>query len=325
MAPETNTPILRLVGYIQVGGAKWDMGWFERAYAGLAGTPNRGCLTRHVGYECYAAHEVRVRFLGVEVERIGPIPPGMLAWDISGDTWTVAEPVDGRDTAVWQGDIEWGWWSNSASGRTIGEFTAICPGDWTGDSLPKELEFKLTTNSYFAPDRADFDDSIELVDYDPSWPGQYQEFAAWLQHELGPDIALRIEHYGSTSIPGMLAKPVIDVLVEVPSFDQARMRALPIFNRLDFDYWWYNGHLCFAKRNGFMGVRTHHIHLAPANHQIWEGIAFRDYLRTHPDDAERYAALKRLLARSFRTDRERYTAAKADLVREITDKALQDS
>lgn len=74
-----------------------------------------------------------------------------------------------------------------------------------------------------------------------------------------------------------------------------------------------------------MGQRTHHIHMAPQGHKLWEGLAFRDCLRTHDADALRYAALKHKLAKSYRQDRERYTDAKTMFVKEITSKALRYS
>jgi GrpB-like predicted nucleotidyltransferase (UPF0157 family) len=73
-----------------------------------------------------------------------------------------------------------------------------------------------------------------------------------------------------------------------------------------------------------MGKRTHHLHLAPAGHEIWNGLAFRDYLRTHPEEAARYASLKRQLAESHQTDRERYTEAKTEYVKKVTEKALKE-
>jgi len=66
-----------------------------------------------------------------------------------------------------------------------------------------------------------------------------------------------------------------------------------------------------------MGIRTHHVHMAPRGHTLWEGISFRDYLRRHPGEAARYAALKRDLAARHAHDRERYTQAKTQFVREV--------
>lgn len=113
------------------------------------------------------------------------------------------------------------------------------------------------------------------------------------------------------------------MLVEVPSYDIARQAILPLLNREEWEYWWYQDHMVFIKRQALMGKRTHHIHLAPAEHRLWEGIAFRDYLIAHPETAARYAALKGELADKHREDREGYTQAKTAFVQEITAKALQ--
>ena len=80
----------------------------------------------------------------------------------------------------------------------------------------------------------------------------------------------------------------------------------------------------FFKRKEIMGERSHHIHLAPAGHDIWKGLAFRDYLRSHGEEAGRYAALKQRLASLYPADRERYTQAKTEFVNEILAKALAD-
>jgi GrpB-like predicted nucleotidyltransferase (UPF0157 family) len=165
-------------------------------------------------------------------------------------------------------------------------------------------------------------DDVELVDYDPSWPQQFTEFATWLCDLLGVDVALRIEHYGSTAIPGIPAKPIIDVLVEIPSFAEAKRVTIPRLNSERWEYWWYSDHMTFIRRERLMGRRTHHVHMAPRGHRLWEGLAFRDYLISHPQEVSRYAALKRELAENYRQDRERYTQAKTEFVREITSKAL---
>lgn len=86
------------------------------------------------------------------------------------------------------------------------------------------------------------EDQVELSGYDPAWPEQYSRFSDWLTTTIGPDIILRTEHYGSTAIPGMPAKPVIDILVEIPSFQEARKRLLPLCDTLKWEYW-FNGHI----------------------------------------------------------------------------------
>jgi GrpB-like predicted nucleotidyltransferase (UPF0157 family) len=181
----------------------------------------------------------------------------------------------------------------------------------------------ISANAYVQPGAPEADgDEVALIDPDPTWSSQFQEMASWLRRRLGPEVAQRIEHYGSTAIPGMSAKPVIDILVEVPSFDVAKRHVVPALNDPQWEYWWYSDHMIFIRRERPMGPRTHHLHLAPRGHRLWEGLAFRDYLRVHPEAAARYAALKRELAQSYRDDREAYTQAKTAFVRQVTAEAL---
>lgn len=315
-------PGMQLVGEMLVYGEDWDLDSFGSLFGRLARvTEHKGELTRYVRYESVAGSQVYVRFFGIEVDSIDDIPQGMVAWDIHGDIWTLLQPKNGQNEIIRQESIAWNWLDQPTSGRLTGEFTANCPSEWSRDEVPADLDFHITANAYFAPDK-NCDDDVFLVDYDPTWLQQFDEMAHWLKNALGPDVALRIEHYGSTAISGIPAKPVIDILVEVPSFDEARKHAVPRLNNPEWEYWQYSEHMIFIKRKELMGQRTHHIHMAPAEHSIWKGLAFRDYLISHPDEASRYAELKHELANSHRTDRERYTTEKSAFVQEVTAKAL---
>jgi GrpB-like predicted nucleotidyltransferase (UPF0157 family) len=274
---------------------------------------HRGNIARYVQYQSRTNDGKCLHFLGLQVDEIDEIQEGMVAWELSRDTWIIHQP---RDT-IWQGGISWQWLNDSVPDRVIGEFT----GEWRGSNAQ---QFEIVTNSYFCPNKKR-DDDVHLVEYDPSWPERYEEMAERLREVLGPDIALRVEHYGSTAVPGMTAKPVIDVMVEIPSFAEARKRAIPAFNKPECEYWWYRDHMCFIVRDAIVGKRTHHIHMAPAGHRIWDGLIFRDYLKCHPDEASRYAALKHELAEKYRSNREDYTEAKGAFVQEITAKALDVS
>jgi GrpB-like predicted nucleotidyltransferase (UPF0157 family) len=266
-----------------------------------------------------------LHFLGIEVDRIADIPRGMRAWDLGDSRWTVWEAREGQDVVTGQGDLCWQWLEQSASGggRYTGEFTARLPVEGSDQGPTDAHAFWISANAYMQP-QAHYanGDEVHLADYDPSWPLRFKEMARWLRDELGSDIVLRVEHYGSTAIPGMPAKPIVDILVEIPDFAAAKARAVPRLNSEVWEYWWYSGHMVFVKRENLMGQRTHHVHMAPWGHPLWEGLAFRDHLRSHPEDAARYAALKHELAASHGRDRERYTQAKTELVREITSRAL---
>jgi GrpB-like predicted nucleotidyltransferase (UPF0157 family) len=170
---------------------------------------------------------------------------------------------------------------------------------------------------------------IVMAEYDPQWPARFEEEARYLTSRFGPNVISRVEHFGSTAVPGLAAKPVIDILVEVPSFEVAEREIRPPLESKGYTYIWRPvggsdgsaGHIMFVKGygpDGYLdGVQRYHLHLAPADNPIWERLLFRDHLRSHPNDAERYAALKRRLARLHRNDRETYTAAKTDFFTEI--------
>ncbi len=165
-------------------------------------------------------------------------------------------------------------------------------------------------------------DDVELVAYDPDWPRQFAVEAERLRAALDPALVLGIEHFGSTAVPGLLAKPVIDILVAVQSLARAKAAAVEPIRSLGYVYWADNpkpDRMFFVKGMPPYGVqRTHHLHITEPHGEMWQRrLAFRDYLRTHPDEAQRYAALKHELARRHATDREAYTEAKTDYVQTV--------
>ena len=168
-------------------------------------------------------------------------------------------------------------------------------------------------------------ESVLLVPYDPRWPEMFRAEVERLVRLLGAAVALRFEHVGSTAVPGMSAKPVIDMLMEVASVESAERTVAP---RLREDGWecrWRDdrppGHTMWVRRDD-AGVRTHHLHCAPAGHPMWECLAFRDHLRRCPEEARRYEQLKARLASEHRDDREAYTEGKGEYVKRVTKEAL---
>jgi len=311
----TPTADIKLIGGLYNGSADGVIDFLKDLFPRLTREIGHiGDVSRYVAYTGSTTEDDFLLFLSLEVSRIENIPEGMMAWHLQNDTWTVLEPQDGQDCIVWQGDLTWQWIDGS-----LGEFTANCPSSW-GCSNLSTRSFRIHANGYLGASEA-WDDDIQLVEYDPSWPEKYREMENYLYETLGTDLALKIEHYGSTSIPGMPAKPIIDILVEVSSFDEARKHIIPLFNRPECECWWYADHTVVIIREKMMGKRTHHIHIAPAGHKLWEGLTFRDYLRTYPEDASRYASLKYELAKLHQTDREAYTEAKTSFVKEILAKA----
>jgi GrpB-like predicted nucleotidyltransferase (UPF0157 family) len=168
-------------------------------------------------------------------------------------------------------------------------------------------------------------DEIEIVEYDPSWPALFAAEAARLRAALDPGLIVGLEHFGSTAIPGMPAKPIIDILIAVRSLAAAREAFIAPLEGLDYAFWADSpktDRLFFVKGMPPYGERrTHHVHIVEPSAEPWQRLAFRDYLIAHPGDARRYADLKRGLAAAHRTDREAYTEAKAAFVAEIMAKA----
>lgn len=160
---------------------------------------------------------------------------------------------------------------------------------------------------------------IEIVEYDPRWPALYEEERARVADALGT-LVETIEHIGSTSVPGLCAKPIIDLLVAVKHMAPAALYAAPLAS-LGYAHFPILGN---AERYTFGkgDPHTHHLHIVQlGGEEHLRPLAFRDYLRTHPADARRYDALKRELAQRFHHDRPAYLQGKSDFVRSIEAKA----
>jgi GrpB-like predicted nucleotidyltransferase (UPF0157 family) len=168
-------------------------------------------------------------------------------------------------------------------------------------------------------------DAIVIVPYDPTWPALYAAEAARVRAALPRDLVVAIEHFGSTAVPGLAAKPVIDILVAVPSIAVARERAVAPLTALGYAFWADNpkrDRLFFVKGLPPAPRRTHHIHMTEPEGEAWQRLRFRDHLRARPEAREAYLAVKLDLARRFPEDREAYTEGKQDFVDEIMRQAL---
>ena len=160
------------------------------------------------------------------------------------------------------------------------------------------------------------DDPVVVVDYDPLWPALFAREALLLDGVLGTYVTGGIHHVGSTAVPGLAAKPVIDILVGVADLEASR-NCIDVVTSLHYAYAPYRANEMHWFCKPGPTHRTHHLHLVPTGSQRFiDELAFRDYLRDHEDRARAYVGLKRALARQFRHDREAYTAGKADFVRE---------
>jgi GrpB-like predicted nucleotidyltransferase (UPF0157 family) len=164
-------------------------------------------------------------------------------------------------------------------------------------------------------------DEIEIVDYDPRWAFLFNEEAARLRAVLDPSLIVGLEHFGSTAIPGLAAKPIIDILIAVRSLAAARATFVETLQKLDYIYWADNpkkDRMFFVKgMPPFGSKRSHHVHITEPTGELWHRLAFRDYLRAHPDEAATYEPLKKRLAVEHQTDREAYTDAKSVYVESV--------
>ena len=162
---------------------------------------------------------------------------------------------------------------------------------------------------------------VHLVPYDPSWPARFHEERAVLERALAAWLVGPIEHIGSTAVPGMIAKPVIDILAPVETLEASRP-AIAAAIEAGYAYFAYRPDIMHWLCKPSAAFRTHHLHLVPLASSLWaERIAFRDCLRATPAIASEYAELKKRLARKFEFDREGYTDAKAPFVQRIVRQA----
>lgn len=165
-------------------------------------------------------------------------------------------------------------------------------------------------------------DHVDLVAYHPAWPQAAQAEIDKLRAILPSQKIVDIQHVGSTAIPGLLAKPIIDIQIAVKSLDEMKILAVPALQKMGYEYWENNPdpeRMFFVKGMPPFGEkRTHHVHIVEPSSKHWQGkILFRDYLLAHPDMVQEYEQLKIKLAQQYTYDREQYTDAKAEFVGKI--------
>ena len=176
-------------------------------------------------------------------------------------------------------------------------------------------------------------EDITIAPYDPRWAASFLLEKAHLQSCLPADLIGRIEHFGSTAVAGLAAKPIVDILVQVTRLEEAKTRIVPVLELQGYDYIWRptSGddvppfYAWFIKRDRTTGARTHHIHMVEAGFPQWDALFFRDYLADHADVAREYEALKIRLAAAHPNDRDAYTRGKTAFVSRVTEHAKRDS
>ena len=169
-------------------------------------------------------------------------------------------------------------------------------------------------------------DTLEIVPYDSAWPGAFAAERDRIAAVLG-ELAVRIDHHGSTSVPDLAAKPIIDIQVSVRRLDPIaeygdRLRRLGYVHVPHLD-----DAFCPFFHRPAAWPHTHHVHVVRSGSTAErETLAFRDYLRDHPETAREYARLKRELAPRYSTatfeSRQAYADAKTEFVTRITERAL---
>jgi GrpB-like predicted nucleotidyltransferase (UPF0157 family) len=168
-----------------------------------------------------------------------------------------------------------------------------------------------------------FDPAIRIVAHDPGWAGRASEELRRIRDALGP-VALRLEHVGSTAVPGLAAKPILDLQLAVAAIEPFEPYGAPLA-ALGYLFAPDPGspdHHFFAKPHE--RPRSHHLHVCEAGsrHEL-RHLAVRDFLRAHDDEAARYAALKRALAERHPGDRLAYMAGKDPYLGELEARALR--
>lgn len=164
-------------------------------------------------------------------------------------------------------------------------------------------------------------DQIVIAEYDPSWPLLFEKEKASILAVAG-DYIDDIQHIGSTSVPGLGAKPVIDILISLRDLSLVE-KCVPPLHSLDYEYFGEHGlpgrHFFRKPPTSVSSFeRTHHILMVQKGHEQWTlPLLFRDYLRLHPEAAQEYYLLKKALASQYGADREGYTNAKTEFVQSI--------
>ena len=160
--------------------------------------------------------------------------------------------------------------------------------------------------------------NIVVVPYDEKWKFRFEEIAGELRAALGA-LALSIEHVGSTSVPGLAAKPIIDIDVVIE--DESKLKA--VIGALEKIGYQYEGNLGIPGREAFgyegkTHLMEHHLYVCPANSpELRRHLSFRDYLRGHPEAVKEYSRIKAEAARLFPHDIDGYINHKGTVIEKI--------
>jgi GrpB-like predicted nucleotidyltransferase (UPF0157 family) len=197
----------------------------------------------------------------------------------------------------------------------------LCHLSLTDARFPKYPRLPVLTCSGHRSKIVDSASPIIVVDYDPHWPRTFEILRSPLAEALG-GLAAAIEHIGSTAVPGLAAKPIIDIDVLLKSAADLPL----VIQRLASLGYAHRGDLGIAGREAFAapsGAHVHHLYVCPPESQEYRRhLALRNYLRTHSAEAAAYSKLKRSLAARFREDRSAYFAGKREFIELLLQQAL---
>jgi GrpB-like predicted nucleotidyltransferase (UPF0157 family) len=198
----------------------------------------------------------------------------------------------------------------------------LCHLSLTDARFPKYPRLPVLTCSGHRSKSVEAASPIIVVDYDPHWPATFEILRSPLAEALG-GLATAIEHIGSTAVPGLAAKPVIDIDVLLKSASDLPL----VIQELASLGYVHRGDLGIAGREAFAapsGFPVHHLYVCPPESQEYRRhLALRDYLRAHSAEAVAYGNFKRSLAARFRDDRSAYLAGKNEFIESLLQKALE--
>ena len=168
-------------------------------------------------------------------------------------------------------------------------------------------------------------DIVNLVPYDNEWKNEFIKEKKLLQ-EILCDYALDIQHVGSTSIPGIICKPILDIAVAVKSLDILE-ELIPILTSAGYDVKnSIEDKNEILARKGVPECRTHYIHIEVLNGEFWKHhILFRDYLLKHSEAVIEYEKIKKESFALYKNDRKKYTESKHKFIREIIERAEKEN
>jgi GrpB-like predicted nucleotidyltransferase (UPF0157 family) len=163
---------------------------------------------------------------------------------------------------------------------------------------------------------------VIIEPYDPAWPAKFEDECRLITPTLSPWLVAPLEHIGSTAVPGLPAKAVIDIMGAVRDLENSR-QAIEALKPLSYCYFPYKADSMhwFCKPSDF--ERTYHLHLIPIDSGLWhDRLAFRDQLRIDRAAREAYSELKHKLALKFKDDRDAYTNGKAEFIKSVLNRPV---